>query len=218
MPAPDLSDLKAPIALRNEHIVDKQTAFRVQQHGKGLHSGNFTIFYPNNVENTETPAEPQTLFTVEGKYGILQERRSFRDASGLPLFHLYHKPIGVTWYIELPGGNDTAIARLAPNFSLFKDNMEVHIKNAAPSTHQEYDVTLQVRGQDIWKQRTNVYLGEKIVMTAKRTDKLSTYLPGRKIEWDVNVAAGMDLSLASAIVVVMAANMYNSSMQASSAK
>ncbi|KAF7185899.1 hypothetical protein HII31_12772 [Pseudocercospora fuligena] len=218
MPAPDLFDLKAPIAIRSEHVVDTQTTFRIQQHGIGLHSGNFTVFFPNNAERAEASTEPQTLFSVNGKYGTLEERRCFHNASGLPLFELYHKPMGVRWYIELPGGNDTAIARLAPNFSMFKDNMDVHIKNAAAIDGTQEDVILQVRGQDIWKQRTNVYLGEKIIMTAKRTDKLSTYLPGRKIEWDVTVAAGMDLSLASAIIVVMAANMYNSSMQASSAK
>ena len=88
----------------------------------------------------------------------------------------------------------------------------VSVKNAAAADGEE--VTLCVEGQDIWKQRTNVYLGDKVVMTAKRTDKLSPYLPGKKVEWSVHVASGMDLSLASMIVVVLAANMYDARMQA----
>ncbi|KAI5361610.1 Putative tubby-like protein [Septoria linicola] len=196
---PELTAIKFPIAIRTEHIVTQQTTFRIQQHGKGLNSGNFTIFEPddkstgNKSGSNATPQQP--LLQVDGKYGKLDERRSFSDASGLPLFELYHKAMGVT--------------------CMLKDNMDVSVRSAVPG---EVDIVLQVRGQDIWKQRTNVYLGDKVIMTTKRTDKLSVYLPGKKLEWDVEIAAGMDISLASVIVVVLAANMYNSSMQASSSK
>lgn len=53
-------------------------------------------------------------------------------------------------------------------------------------------------------------------MTAERTDKWSVYVPGKKLEWMVDVVAGMDVAVASVIVVVLAANMYDSSMQSSS--
>ncbi len=245
---PDIAAPKMPIAIRTEHIVDENTTFRVQQHGKGLSSAKFTIFGPcrdvatdkslhatnaafaesqrqcrtSSSSSTSTPSKQsqQPLMSVDGKYASMDGRRSFFDASGLPLFDLYHRPVAVTWYVELPGRKEknkdessaTPIARIMPRFSIFKDNLEVSVRNAAD--HGE-EVTLRVQGQDIWKQRTNVYLGEKVVMTAKRTDKMSTYLPGKKLEWIVDIAAGMDMSLASVIVVVLAANMYDSAGQAS---
>lgn len=70
------------------------------------------------------------------------------------------------------------------------------------------DVVLHVQGQDIWKLRTNVLLGDQVIMITKRLDKLSVYLPGTKVEWMVSVAEGMDIALAFAIVVVMGTNMY----------
>ena len=216
--------LKQPIAIRNEYVARESTTFRVQQHGKGLSSGRFTIVQPDDQSFMEKPSSPekssdaatedQTLMYVDGQFGSLGAKRSFRDASGLPLFDLYRKAAGVTWFVELPGGSDTAIARLAPRFSTLKDKLEVTVKNAAGDGE---DTTLHVQGQDIWKQRTNVYLGDKVVMTAKRTDKWSVYVPGKKLEWVVDVAAGMDISLAAVIVVVLAANMYDSSMQHSNA-
>ena len=87
---------------------------------------------------------------------------------------------GTSWYVELPGaqGHSTIqIGRLVPRNSMLTDRLEVYVKNAAAADGEE--VTLCVEGQDSWKQRTNVYLGDKVVMTAKRTDKLSPYLPGK---------------------------------------
>lgn len=220
---PDFATLKQSIAIRNDYVAKQQTSFRVLQHGKGLSSGKFTVFQPEGTYVSEKSAcaekqpeqSPQngTLMYVDGQFGTLDAKRSFRDNSGLPLFDLYHKAAGVTWYVELPGGNDTAIARLAPRFSALKDKLEVCVKNAAANGE---DTILHVQGQDIWKQRTNVYLGDKVVMTVKRTDKWSVYLPGKNLEWMVDVVAGMDISLATVIVVVLAANMYDSSMQHSS--
>ncbi|KAL1584746.1 hypothetical protein WHR41_06912 [Cladosporium halotolerans] len=225
---PELTPIKQPIGIRPELIVDQQTTLRVQQHGKGLSSGRFTILRPDadtdsvakqfssaeGSANADTVSPCPVLLYVDGKYGSLESKRSFCDASGLPLFDLYHKFVGVTWYVELPGGaSGTPIMRLAPRASSLKDKLEVTVQNAAAGGEE---VTLHVEGQDIWKQRTYVYLGDKVVMTAKRTDKWSVYVPGKKLEWAVDVVAGMDVAVASVIVVVLAANMYDSSMQSSS--
>jgi uncharacterized protein YxjI len=220
---PDLASPKQPIAIRTEHIVHTNTSVRVQQQGKALSSSKFTIFSHNGDgaatdEATSFPtkiAEPQVLLTVDGKYMSKDTRRSFFDASGLPLFDLQQFPMSVAWNVEVPGGNGTSMARIMPRLGGFKDRLDCVIMNAAADSEE---VSLRVQGQDIWKQRTNVYLGDKIVMTAKRTAKLSTYVPGMKVEWIVDIAAGMDVSLASVIVVVMAANMYDSATQASSKK
>ena len=156
--------------------------------------------------------------SVDGKYMPQDGRRSFRDASGLPLFDIQVDKSGASWSLVLPGGDGsgkdgTPIARITPRSSSLKDNLQVDVQNAAANGEE---VTLLVLGQDIWKQRTNVYLGDKVVMTTKRTDKMSTYLPGKKVEWTVDLAAGIDISLAVAILVVMAANMYTTGQQPSS--
>ncbi|KAJ4151188.1 hypothetical protein LMH87_011903 [Akanthomyces muscarius] len=210
---PELSPLKQPIAIRPEFVAREDTSFRVQQEGKGAASTKFTIFSPeNDVPKDEkgaipeTKKSPATLISVDGKYSSADERRSFLDASGLPLFDLYHTPRGTTWHIEVPGGNSPSLAFIEPQDSRMKDDYKVQFRNAAAEGGQ--DVLLRVQGQDIWKLRTNVLLGDKVVMTTKRLDKLSVYLPGSKVAWQVDVAEGMDMALAAAIVVVMGANMY----------
>jgi uncharacterized protein YxjI len=224
---PELTPPKQPIGIRPELIVDKPTTFQFQQQGKGWSSGKFTAFCPDDdddalhaEENEGSSKQPerQTLISVDGKYLSRDGRRSFRDASGLPLFDIQVDKSGASWSLVLPGGdggdkNDTPMARIRPRSSSLKDNLEVDVHNAAANGEE---VTLLVSGQDIWKQRTNVYLGDKVVMTTKRTDKLATYLPGKKVEWTVDLAAGTDISLAVAILVVMAANMYTTGQRPSS--
>jgi len=121
--------------------------------------------------------------------------------------------MGTTWHVELPGGNGKSIMRIAPRTCGLKDKLDGFVTYADGDGEE---AVLRVGGQDIWKQRTNVTMGDKVVMTAKRTDKLSVYVPGRKLEWMVDVAAGMDMALASVIVVVLAANMYGSTSHESS--
>lgn len=210
---PELTASKHPIAIRDEHVVDQPTTIRVQQHGKGLSEAKFTVLRDGgqlvNEKASAEPSPPEAIFQVDGKVLSSQGRRHFTDASGLPIFELYHKFSSATWFVELPGGNDTAIVRLAPRSSSLKDDLEVMVRNAAANAEE---TTLRVRGQDIWKQRANVEVDGKVVMTVKKTDKWSSYLPGRNPEWQVDLAAGMDVSLASVIVIVMAANMYDSNM------
>ncbi|UNI21214.1 hypothetical protein JDV02_007224 [Purpureocillium takamizusanense] len=99
--------------------------------------------------------------------------------------------MGIAWFIELPGGSNPPIGRIMPLGDVRTDRTDVDIENAAPNGER---ITLRVQGQDIWKLRTNVYMGEKVVMTTKRMDK---------------IVAGMDIALASAIVVFMAATMFS---------
>lgn len=205
---PDLTALKQPIAIRPELVVDNETALRIQRHGNALSSRKFTVFVPTE-DNDEKRAFQKEILHVDGRAYSCRERRHFCDASGRPLFDLYHRLLRPTWLVELPDDKDTGgpIARIKPKIYASKGHFKVIVENRTDSSRQ---VTLQVRSQDIWKLRTNVYLEntDQVVMTVKRTDKMSVYVPGKKVEWVINVAAGMDLSLASAIVVYMAAMMY----------
>ncbi|KAF7590290.1 hypothetical protein BBP40_003027 [Aspergillus hancockii] len=201
--------LKQPIALRPEHLASCPSTIRVKQHSKSWSGGDFTIStYPSEGSSATK------LFSVDGDFGSLSQRRHFRDSSGLPLFELHRKKSGVTWFVHLPGDNSDAepIAAIATKWSAFKDKFDVHIKNAAVNGE---DTVLEVRGQDIWKVKTHVYHNGALAMTAKLTDVLSVYVPGKRPEWELTVAEGMDLSLASVIGVLLATMLKYSSMPSS---
>jgi hypothetical protein len=102
------------------------------------------------------------------------------------------KKTGVTWFVHLPKDEGEPIATITTRFHALKDKFDVYFNNAAGNGEK---VQLEVRGQDIWKLRTNVYFGERMVMTCKRTDKMSVYLPGKALEWDVDVVQGMGMSI-----------------------
>lgn len=210
---PELISLKQPIAIRPEFVARGNTSFRVLQHGKGAASTKFTIFSPERDATKDEKIFPPeknpssaVLLHVDGKYSSPEERRTVFDTSGLPLFDLYHNPRGLTWHIEVPGGNSPSLAFIEPQGAAMKDDYKLQFRNAAAADSQ--DVVLRVQGQDIWKLRTNVTLDGQVIMTTKRLDMMSVYMPGSKVEWQVDVADGMDMALAAAIVVVMGANMY----------
>lgn len=70
-----------------------------------------------------------------------------------------------------------------------KDRLDVYV-------HGEEEVKLEVRGLDVWKKVTHVYLDERLVMVVKLVNLLSVYVPFLKDnQWDVRVSQGMDASL-----------------------
>ncbi|KAI9371430.1 tubby C-terminal-like domain-containing protein [Aspergillus egyptiacus] len=159
-------------------------------------------------------------------------RRHFRDASGLPLFEISRQNAGVTWYLHLPGESSSSssssssrgkektrsepIATVVPKYSALKDKFDVHFRNIAADGNGE-ETVLEVRGQNIWKSRTNVYHHGRVVMTVRLTDMVAAYIPGKRPRWEVVVAEGMDLSLAAVIAVLLATMLYQSSEAPSNA-
>lgn len=194
-----IAPTKEPIAVRPEFVASKTTSIQVKQHSASWSSGNFT------VSSTPTAEDPNSkeLFVVDGDLASWSQRRHFRDASGLPLFEISRKKLGVTWYLHLPGKSNNKenifepIATIVPKWSALKDKFDVHIRNAALNGER---TTLAVRGQNVWKSRTNVYHDDRLVMTVKLTDRVAVYLPGKRPSWEVVVAAGMDLSLVGYLV------------------
>ena len=194
-----LTPIKQPIAIRPEHVASSTTTIQVKQHNASWSSGNFTI------STTPTTEEPllNKLFDVDGDFASWSQRRHFRDASGLPLFEISRKKTGVTWYLHLPGESNSnsssskgnaskPIATVVPKWSALKDKFDVHLQNAAANGEE---TILAVRGQNVWKSKTNVYHHGNLVMTVKLTDMAAVYLPGKRPAWEVVVAEGMDLSL-----------------------
>ncbi|EAW14974.1 uncharacterized protein ACLA_003870 [Aspergillus clavatus NRRL 1] len=204
---PGLTPLKQPIALRTEYLASNTTKIRVKQHSIRWSSGNFTV---STVPTDGSPAE--TLFTIDGDFGSWSQRRHVQDASGLPLFEISRKKLGVTWFVHLPGSkerdNAQPIATIVPQWHALKDKFDIHFKNAAGG---DADLVLNVRGQDIWKCKTHVYHGDVLVMTSKLADMVSVYIPGKGPNWELEVAEGMDLSLASLVGVLLATLLYQSS-------
>ncbi|KAJ6001306.1 hypothetical protein N7522_006533 [Penicillium canescens] len=195
--APSVSNLKQPIAIRTEYTVSDPTSIRVKQHSLSLE-------------------DSPDLLSVTGKVTSFHQRRHFRDPSGLPLFELSNKSLGSTRFVNLPGGGSGSepIAIFAPRFDWHKDKFDLYVKNAVANGEE---TLLEVRGQDVYKLRTNVWANGALVMTIKRTDKYAPYIPLKRPEWQVDVGAGMDLSLAACIVVYMAETMYHPSMPSSHA-
>jgi hypothetical protein len=186
--APTLDTLEQPIGLRPDLVAAQTRRIRVKQHA-GFGPSDFTVTGNNDSEPESSLTK---LFSVDGHVASWQQRRNFRDGSGLPLFEVARKKAGVTWFVHLPGDDGEPIATITPRFHALKDKFDVYFNNAAGNGEK---VQLEVRGQDIWKLRTNVYFGERMVMTCKRTDKMSVYVPGKSIEWDVDVGQGMDMSI-----------------------
>ncbi|KAF7128259.1 hypothetical protein CNMCM5793_002801 [Aspergillus hiratsukae] len=216
--ASSLTRLKQPIALRTEYIASSPTTIRVKQHSNSWSAGDFTV---STVANNDSGTPPQTLFTVDGDFASVSQRRRMQDATGLPLFELARKRLGVTWFVHLPGSKERdepqPIATIVPQFHMLKDKFDVYFSNAAAAGGGE-DIVLSVRGQDIWKYKTHVYYGDALVMTAKLTDMVSVYIPGKRPEWEIEVAEGMDLSLASIIGVLLAAMLYQSAVKGKAPK
>lgn len=201
MSPPQLAVLKQPIAIRTEHVATERTTLRVRQSHTSIFGGDFTISRDDSTYHAgpSDHFQPIELLSVKGKVLTWSQKRAFLDSSGLPLFDLYCKPLSAVWYVELPGERtNTPMVQLVPQRSTFKDKFDVYVRNAADDGRQ---VVLEARGQDIWKLRTNFYLGDACVMTAKRTDKMAVYVPGRKIEWVVDIARRLDASLVSCRVL-----------------
>lgn len=194
--------LKQPIALRQEHIATKTTTLRLKSTSRV--GGDYAVSaVPTDSNGSSGPPEYDLLFKIDGHITSWSQRRFFRDASGLPLFELRRKPAGVTWFVDIPGGNSNQpLATLAPRWNMLKDKCDVYIANAAAGGEE---AMLAVRGQDIWKRWTYVYADDNndaMVMRVKLADMKAVYLPGKLISWEMEVAEGMDLSLVSAIMLV----------------
>ncbi|RJE24631.1 hypothetical protein PHISCL_03055 [Aspergillus sclerotialis] len=165
--------------------------------------GDFTI----STFPTEPGEVESSLFTIDGELMSLSHRRRFCDASGLPLFDLCRNKTGVTWFARLPGAPDNSepIAIVAPRFYPLKDKIDVYVRNAAANGEEE---VLQVRGLDVWKIKTHVYLNGNLAMVIERKTKLGIYV-GKGPEWIVQVAQGLDLLLVPVIISIMAYTMYD---------
>lgn len=199
----ELSILKQPIALRQEHIASSTTRLRLQSTSRigGEYEISSTAAPDGTGSSSDTP-DSNLLFNVDGNAVSWRQQRYFRDASGLPLFELHRKAAGVTWFVDIPGRNsEQPLATLAPRWHMLKDKCDVHFSNSAAGGEQ---TVLAVRGQDIWKRWTHVYIGDHaLVMRVRLIDMMAVYIPAKRRSWEIEVAEGMDLSLVSVVAMLI---------------
>lgn len=190
--ATELKALEHPVANNSDYLRSSPATVWVKQHAKSWSAGDFTIAADRDGLS-KSAKDGELLFSVQSKWASWSQKRDFTDASGNPLFQLYRESKGRTWFAEMAGPmRALPFAKLKPLPCALKDKVDVHVLNQAK---EGGEVVLQVRGQDVWKRNTMVYLNDSVVMTVRRTDYLSVYVPWKRPEWEVKVATGLDLSL-----------------------
>lgn len=190
--ATGLAALKYPVAISSDFARHTSTTVWVKQHAKSWSAGDFTISADKDG-SSKSAKDAEHLFSVEGKWASWSQKRSFTDASGNPVYEMYREKNGRTWYVETAGPTRTLpVVKLQPLPRALKDKVDVHVLNKAANGDE---AVLEVRGEDVWKKNTTVYLSGAVVMTARRTDTLSVYVPWKRPEWKVEVAPGLDISL-----------------------
>lgn len=187
--ATTLPPLKYPVGIRLDTTSTAARTLRVRQ--KCLRMSFGDLIATDQSDNT-------TQFTVDGKTLSLSQRHAIRDASGLPLFDIHRVSLGTTWYVNLPGQVTKPMIRLEPQYvndwrATWKDSLDVYVRT---TDGRGEEVKLQVRGQDVWKKRTHVYLGAQLVVDVRFVNVMSAYVPFLKDnEWDVTIAPGFDASV-----------------------
>lgn len=188
--------LENRIFIRPEHVAEEPTKLIVHQRGMSFSGGDIQVWSKDSEADagSDDNNKPPPLYICKGKAASWKQRRTVSDSAGRPLFEIYRKSTGVTWYVHVPShdnqADDKPLVTFAMERSTFKDKFDICIHG-----ENGQDVQLKVRGQDIWKLRTNVYWEDKVVMTTKRQGKLGVYIPGKSLQWEVDVAPGFDTSL-----------------------
>ena len=187
----ELTDLKQPIAIRNEYVAHCPTTIYVKQHKKSKNSADEDITVWRGLDGSNKCLDERKLFAIDRESAPFTQHRYFRDASSLPLFELALKKSGVTWFVHPPGGKETSvsIAAIAPRWNPLKNKLDVYVRNTAGDGEE---VKLKVRGQDLSRLKTHVYFNKALVMTALRTDGHRSFT---ELEWEVGVTRGLDVSL-----------------------
>lgn len=196
--------LKAPerqVAFRQEHIADEKTTLILKPHGDAQSENAYKI----------THEEGAPAFTATGRKHSDRSCREVRDASGLPLFDIYKKPLSspFSWVVTLPGSKpsaDAAIAKATPQWSWGSINLSLEFRNvAAVETKDEEDkkLSLMVKKHGMALSFFDVVDGDRRIADIRESvnhnEKLALRRGSRggshRPALDLIVAPGMDISL-----------------------
>ncbi|RMY80626.1 hypothetical protein D0862_12656 [Hortaea werneckii] len=188
------------VALYPDYITSKPTMLIVKQHFDVINTGDFTCFR----------SDSSVLFEVIGQRKSSSRRRDLVDpATGESLFQLRRRYLNLKeqWYLEF-AGNEQSSRQL--NFSVAMKwkgwaNFDITMDNAAASKAES--ITLEVRARSIRHITWDVILEGRTIIEARKIPGVEA--PGETARirnnpaWEVDVVAGIDLSLASIIAVIL---------------
>ncbi|KAG6362306.1 hypothetical protein INS49_010536 [Diaporthe citri] len=187
------SIIENPIFIRPEHVAAEPTKLIAKKRGMSFSGGDITVWSKDSEADAESHDDndkPPPSYICKGKAASWTQKRTVSDAAGLALFEICRKSTGVTWFARVPGhdsqAGDRPLVTLAMERSAFHDKFDVCVHGGNGN-----DLRLKVRGQDTWKLRTNVYWGDKVVMTTKRQGKLDIYVPGKSLDMKKSSSTGV---------------------------
>lgn len=185
-----------PVALYPAYITSQPTMIAVKQHFKTSESGDFTCFR----------SDSSVLFEVVGQKNSSSRRRQLVDpATGESLFKLRRRYLNLKeqWYLEFPIPSGEQSNR-QPSFSVAMKwkgwaNFDITMENMAASEAE--GVTLEIRSRSVRHTTWDVLLGGRNIIEARKIPGVEA--PGaterlrNKPAWELDVVAGVDLSLVS---------------------
>ncbi|KAJ5161636.1 hypothetical protein N7492_007028 [Penicillium capsulatum] len=180
-----------PIAIRTEHIAQETTWLYLQPKADPSSASDYA---------TKDEITGRAIFFITGpRYGS-GAGREFRDASGLPLFHLSHS-FSIwkwRWRVRLPGGNfDLVFQNLATSDSKEEtdnDPLTLAARLTTPTFFFTYEVL--AAGRKIVDLRENVEKKKTIGHQPTYSGLGQLSLPPRRV-LEICVAEGVDLSIVS---------------------
>ncbi|KAI7226769.1 hypothetical protein KC330_g8689 [Hortaea werneckii] len=192
-----------PVALYPAYITSQPTGIIVKQHFTTVDSGDFTCFR----------SDSSVLFEVVGEKKSSSRRRELVDpATGVTLFQLRRRYLNLKeqWYLEFPRDEQTS---RRPTFSVAMKwkgwaNFDITMDNMAASEAE--DITLEIRARSCRHTTWNVLLKGRTIIEARKIP--GTEAPGETARirnnpaWELDVVAGIDLSIASIIAVILTDN------------
>ncbi|KAI7213130.1 hypothetical protein KC333_g6750 [Hortaea werneckii] len=198
-----MSSDSRPIALYPAYITSKPTMLMVKQHFNVIDTGDFTCFR----------SDSSVLFEVVGQKKSNSRRRELVDpASGISLFQLRRRYLNLNeqWYLEFPGDAQTS---RRPSFSVAMKwkgwaNFDITMDNMAASEAE--NITLEIRARSVRHTTWDVLLKGRTIIEARKIPGVEA--PGETARirnnpaWELDVVAGIDLSIASIIAVILTDN------------
>ncbi|GAB1742547.1 hypothetical protein NU219Hw_g8088t1 [Hortaea werneckii] len=192
-----------PVALLPAYITSQPTGIMVKQHFNTVDSGDFTCFRPDS----------SVLFEVVGEKKSSSRRRVLMDpVTGESLFQLRRRYLNLKeqWYLEFPGDEQPS---RRPTFSVAMKwkgwaNFDITMDYMAASEAE--NITLEIRARSCRHTTWDVLLEGRTIIEARKIPGVEA--PGETARirnnpaWELDVVAGIDLSIASIIAVILTDN------------
>ncbi|KAI9929641.1 hypothetical protein ASPWEDRAFT_41139 [Aspergillus wentii DTO 134E9] len=204
--------LKAPdrqLAFRQEHITERKTTLILKQYSDAKSEHECQI----------TDEDGILAFSATGRKYNDRSCKEIWDASGLPLFDIYKKPLSnpFSWVVTMPGSKpngDGAIAQASPQWSWTSINLNFAFRNGAAAENKkeeekEISLTVKKHGEALAffdvvdGDRRIAEVRESILHNERLALRRSSRGGGHRPALDLIIAPGVDSSLVAAIAIIV---------------